>query len=72
MLLKNENAAAKIPSNLLTIEDLLLYLCKRNNIIMVYVKEIYTSAVNGHKIYAMSNGLSYTKNEEEKWEILPQ
>ncbi len=70
MLTNNDNAAKKTPSNLITIEELLIHLSKLNNSIMVYVKEIYTNAINGSKIYKMSNGISYTKNKNKEWVII--
>lgn len=70
MFLNNDNAARKIPSNLTTIEELLIHLSRLNNSIMVYVKEIYISTINGSKIYKMSNGISYTKNKSKEWVIV--
>ncbi len=69
MLLNYNDAAGKIPSGLITIEELLIHLSKLNNSIMVYVKEIYTNTISGSKIYKMSNGISYTKNKNKEWVI---
>jgi hypothetical protein len=70
MLLKNNNIAKRIPSDLTTIEELLIHLSKLNNSIMVYVKEIYINTINGSKIYKMSNGNSYTKNKNKEWVVV--
>jgi hypothetical protein len=40
----------KIPERLLCIEELIIYLTKLNDNVMVYVKEIYKDAENGTKI----------------------
>jgi hypothetical protein len=69
MLTNKDKTATKIPSDLMTIEELLIHLSKLNNSIMVYVKEIYTNAINGTKVYKMSNGISYTKNKYKEWII---
>jgi hypothetical protein len=60
----------KIPEKLLCIEELIVYLTKRNDNIMVYVKKIYRNDENGNKIYEMSNGISYTKNVNGEWYIV--
>jgi len=70
MLLKNNDITKRIPSDLTTIEELLIHLSKLNNSIMVYVKEIYINTINGSKIYKMSNGKSYTKNKNREWIIV--
>ncbi len=59
-----------IPENLPRIEQLMIYLTKRNDSIMVYVKKIYTDSENGNKIYEMSNGLSYTRNADGEWFVI--
>ena len=56
----------KIPG----VEELIIYLTKFNDSIMVYVKKIYADAKDGIKIYEMSNGLSYKKSEDEQWIII--
>jgi hypothetical protein len=54
----------QLPEKLISIHELLIYLTKLNDSVMVYVKKIYISEGDGIKIYEMSNGLSY-KNEDE-------
>ncbi len=60
----------KIPAKLLCIEELIIYLTKLNDNIMVYVTKIYRNPENGTKIYEMSNGISYTKNANGEWFII--
>ena len=71
MLLHDKKERRKrIPEKLLRIEELMIYLTKRNDSIMVYVKRIYTDSENGSKIYEMSNGISYTKDANGEWFIV--
>ena len=51
-----------------TLSALISYLTKENNGIRVYSKK--TSVENGREIYEMSNGLSYVKDVQGRWEIL--
>ena len=53
-----------------TIHELIFYLTKLNDSIMVYVKKIYKDPHDGARIYEMSNGLSYTQDGEGRWWIL--
>lgn len=53
----------------LCIEELLAYLTKINDGVMVYVKKITINTTNC-KIFEMSNGISYLKNINGFWEIL--
>jgi len=53
-----------------SIHELLFYLTRLNDSIMVYVKKIYKSPKDGKNIYEMSNGSSYTQDNEGKWWIL--
>jgi hypothetical protein len=52
-----------------TLNALVLYLTRENNGIRVYEKK---QSVNkdGKEIHEMSNGLSYTKDAEGKWEVV--
>jgi len=59
-----------LPVRLSCVEELISYLTKLNNNIMVYVKEIYADDEDGNKIYEMSNGLSYKKHGEGKWFVV--
>ncbi len=54
-----------------TVSALLVYLTRENNDIRVY-EERRTLDANGHEIFHMSNGLSYSKNEEGKWFVVPE
>ena len=65
-----ERQGKKIPEKLLRIEELMIYLTKRNDSIMVYVKKIYLDPESGIKIYEMSNGISYTKDKNGEWYII--
>lgn len=51
-----------------TMNALIIFLTKENNGIRVYEKENYTDA-KGRHIHAMSNGLSYTKDDQGRWSI---
>lgn len=59
-----------LPDKLPGIEELVFYLTKLNDNIMVYVKKITNDALNGDKIYEMSNGLSYQRDSNGNWYIL--
>jgi hypothetical protein len=59
-----------LPEKLLNIEELIFYLTKLNDNIMVYVKKIYNDVINGDKIYEMSNGISYQKDADGNWFIV--
>lgn len=50
-----------------TISALINYLTRENNGIRVYEKKQYFK--NGVEIHDMSNGLSYSKDIEGKWQI---
>lgn len=50
-----------------TLQALIHFLTRENNGIRVYEKGNRMEA--GREIYAMSNGLSYSKNENGKWRI---
>ena len=55
-----------LPETLISIHELIIYLTKLNDSVMVYVKKIYTSEDDANKIYEMSNGISY-KNSDGNW-----
>ena len=65
-----ENEEKWLREVLPSIHELLFYLTKLNDSIMVYVKKIYKDADHESNIYEMSNGLSYTQDGEGKWLIL--
>jgi hypothetical protein len=53
-----------------TVQALLVYLTRENNGIRVYEKKVYRSNQHNREIYEMSNGLSYTKDDDGKWYIV--
>lgn len=50
-----------------TMTALINYLTRENNGIRVYEKS--KQIKNGREVFLMSNGLSYSKHKEGKWEI---
>jgi hypothetical protein len=50
-------------------QALLIYLSRENNGIRVYEQQVSIHPKTGREIYHMSNGLSYTKDEEGRWSI---
>jgi hypothetical protein len=48
---------------------LLLFLSQENNGIRVYEKKMAIDDKTGREVYHMSNGLSYTKDDEGRWSI---
>jgi len=50
-----------------TVTALINYLTRENNGIRVYEKRVLTK--NGVEVHEMSNGLSYSKDENGKWQI---
>ena len=53
-----------------TIHELIFYLTRLNDSIMVYVKKIYKDPDEGCNVYEMSNGLSYTHDGHGRWRIV--
>lgn len=53
-----------------TINALVVYLTRENNGIRVYETKNYVDAKSGKEVHQMSNGLSYTKDESGRWEIM--
>jgi len=53
-----------------TVNGLIIFLTRENNGVRVYEKKTHTDA-GGRKIHQMSNGLSYSKDENGRWEVLP-
>ena len=51
-----------------TVQALIVFLTRENNGIRVYEKRTYTGG--GREIHEMSNGLSYAKNAQGKWEVV--
>lgn len=52
-----------------TMSALLVYLSRENNGIRVYEKKVSVHPETGKEIYHMSNGFSYTKDEEGRWSM---
>jgi hypothetical protein len=53
-----------------TLNALVLHLTRENNGIRVYEKSSYVHPETGKQIHVMSNGLSYSKDAEGRWEIV--
>ena len=53
-----------------TLQALILFLTRENNGIRVYEKRNYMDEKTGKEVHEMSNGFSYRKNEEGKWEMM--
>jgi hypothetical protein len=51
-----------------TLQALLVFLTRENNGIRVYEKNSFVQ--NGREVHVMSNGLSYAKDTNGKWEIV--
>lgn len=51
-----------------TLNGLMAFLSRENNGIRVHQKNEFTDK-GGRMIHVMSNGLSYCKNHEGKWEV---
>ncbi len=52
-----------------TVQALVLYLTRENNGIRVYEQKFFIRP-DGKEIHTMSNGLSYTKGSDGRWEIV--
>jgi hypothetical protein len=53
-----------------TVQALVLYLTRENNGIRVYEQKFFVRPADGKEIHTMSNGLSYTKGSDGRWEIV--
>ena len=53
-----------------TLNALILHLTRENNGIRVYERQQYVDPKTGREIHEMSNGLSYSKDKEGRWEIV--
>lgn len=53
-----------------SIHALIVYLTRENNGVRVYEKKAYTDPKTKKEAHAMSNGLSYTKDDESKWYVV--
>jgi len=52
-----------------TLNALIVYLTRENNGVRVYERRQYADHSTGRVLHEMSNGLSYTKDEQGKWMI---
>jgi hypothetical protein len=52
-----------------TLNALIIYLTRENNGIRVYEQRNFTDVKTGKEVYAMSNGLSYTRDADGRWSI---
>ena len=50
-----------------TLNALLVYLTRENNGIRVYEQKAFTDPKTGKERHQMSNGLTYTKDDEGRW-----
>ena len=53
-----------------TLNALVVYLTRENNGIRVYEKKSFVREQDGMEIHEMSNGLSYSKDENGKWMVV--
>ena len=53
-----------------TMNALIVYLTRENNGIRVYEKKSYVEPKTGKEVFEMSNGLSYSKDEEGRWRVV--
>lgn len=53
-----------------TMNALLVYLTRENNGIRVYEQKTFLHPKTGKEVFQMSNGLSYTKDDEGRWSIV--
>jgi hypothetical protein len=54
-----------------TMSALVIYLTKENNGIIVVERKCRFDA-NGREVHAMSNGLSYAKDEQDTWYVVDE
>jgi len=53
-----------------TINALIVHLSKENNNIRVYEQKSFVDPKTNKQVHAMSNGLSYTKDEKGQWFVV--
>jgi len=53
-----------------TINALIVHLSKENNNIRVYEQKSFVDPTTNKQVHAMSNGLSYTKDEKGQWFVV--
>ena len=52
-----------------TLNALIVFLTRENNGIRVYEKKQYNDPKTGKEVYEMSNGLTYTKDNDGRWMV---
>ena len=53
-----------------TVNALVVYLTRENNGVRVYEQKSFVRKSDYKEIYMMSNGLSYTKDDDGKWFVV--
>lgn len=53
-----------------TMAALINYLSRENNGIRVYEKSSYADSRTGRQVYVMSNGLSYSVDNDNRWAVV--
>ena len=53
-----------------TMNALVIFLTGENNGVRVYEQRSYTEPGTGREVHVMSNGLSYAKDPDGRWEIV--
>jgi hypothetical protein len=53
-----------------TLNALVIYLTRENNGIRVYEQKSFVDPKDGREVHVMSNGLSYAKDNENKWYVV--
>ncbi|MBS1762671.1 MAG: hypothetical protein JSR00_07330 [Bacteroidetes bacterium] len=53
-----------------TVAALIVYLTRENNNIRVNLVRSYVNKKSGREIFEMSNGLDYSKDKDNKWEVV--
>ena len=54
-----------------TMNALIFFLTRENNGIRVYEQKSFVDPKDGREVHVMSNGLSYSKDDEGKWYMCP-
>jgi hypothetical protein len=49
---------------------LIIYLTRENNDIRIYEQKSFVDAKDGRQIHVMSNGLTYAKDDDNKWYVI--
>ena len=53
-----------------TLQALILFLTSENNGIRVYEKSVSMDQAKNRQVHLMSNGLSYAKDQDGRWEVV--